>query len=58
MPYSMAFRAKAIIPMEMAFSSPRVQLFQPELNIDMLKYDLDELEERRDHAQVKNATYQ
>ena len=54
----MAFGTEAVIPVETAFSLPRIQLFQPELNIDMLKYGLDELEERRERAQIRNATYQ
>ena len=54
----MAFGAEAVIPVETSFSSPRVQLFQPELNIDMLKYDLDGLEERRERVQIRNAAYQ
>ncbi|KAK1586417.1 hypothetical protein Q3G72_002350 [Acer saccharum] len=57
-PYSMAFGAKAVIPVETSFSSPRVQLFQSKLNIDMLKCGLDELEERRECAQIRNAAYQ
>ncbi|KAK1590980.1 hypothetical protein Q3G72_000248 [Acer saccharum] len=57
-PYSMAFEAEVVIPVETAFSSPRVQLFRLELNIDMLKFGLDELEERREHAQIRNAVYQ
>ncbi|KAK0596420.1 hypothetical protein LWI29_015518 [Acer saccharum] len=57
-PYSMAYGVEAIIPVETSFSSPRVQLFQPELNIDMLKCGLDELEERREHAQIRNTAYQ
>ena len=57
-PYSMAYGAEAVIPVETSFSSPRVQLFQPELNIDMLKYGLDELEERRERAQIRNTAYQ
>ena len=57
-PYSMAFGAEAVIPVETSFSSPRVQLFQQELNIDMLKCDLDGLEERRERAQIRNAAYQ
>ncbi|KAK0605695.1 hypothetical protein LWI29_029722 [Acer saccharum] len=56
--YSMAYGAEAVIPVETSFSSPRVQLFQPELNIDMLKCGLDELEERRERAQIRNTTYQ
>ena len=51
----MAFGAEAVIPVETVFSSPRVQLFQPELNIDMLKFGLDELEERREYAKIRNA---
>ncbi|KAK0582161.1 hypothetical protein LWI29_022202 [Acer saccharum] len=57
-PYSMAYGAEAVIPVETSFSSPRVQLFQLKLNIDMLKYGLDELEERRERAQIRNTTYQ
>ncbi|KAK0604883.1 hypothetical protein LWI29_020537 [Acer saccharum] len=57
-PYSMAYGAEAVIPVETSFSSPRVQLFQPELNIDMLKCGLDELEERRESAQIRNTAYQ
>ncbi|KAK0586692.1 hypothetical protein LWI29_010873 [Acer saccharum] len=57
-PYSMAYGAEAVIPVETSFSSPRVQLFQPELNIDMLKCSLDELEERRERAQIRNTAYQ
>ncbi|KAK0573215.1 hypothetical protein LWI29_004479 [Acer saccharum] len=56
-PYSMAFGVEAVIPVVTSFSSPRVQLFQPELNIDMLKCGLDELEERRECAQIRNAAY-
>ncbi|KAK0601687.1 hypothetical protein LWI29_026467 [Acer saccharum] len=57
-PYSMAFGAETVIPMETSFSSPRIQLFQSKLNTDMLKYGLDELEERRERAQIRNAAYQ
>ncbi|KAK0587054.1 hypothetical protein LWI29_016605 [Acer saccharum] len=57
-PYSMTYGAEAVIPVETSFSSPRVQLFQPELNIDMLKCGLDELEERRERAQIRNTAYQ
>ncbi|KAK0579512.1 hypothetical protein LWI29_027288 [Acer saccharum] len=57
-PYSMAYGAEAVIPVETSFSSPRVQLFQLKLNIDMLKCGLDELEERRECAQIINTAYQ
>ncbi|KAK0601486.1 hypothetical protein LWI29_024751 [Acer saccharum] len=57
-PYSMAYGAEAVIPVETSSSSPRVQLFQPEINIDMLKCGLDELEERRERAQIRNTAYQ
>ena len=54
----MAFGTEAVILVEIAFSSPRIKLFQPELNVDMLKYGLDELEERRECAQIRNDAYQ
>ena len=53
----MAFGSEAVILIETAFSSLRMRLFQPELNINILKYELDELEERREHAQIRNAAY-
>ncbi|KAK0574767.1 hypothetical protein LWI29_028755 [Acer saccharum] len=45
-PFALAFGTEAVIPAETTFTSPRVQLYSPEHNIDMLQQNLDELEER------------
>ncbi|KAK0576232.1 hypothetical protein LWI29_013980 [Acer saccharum] len=57
-PFALAFGTEAVIPAETTFTSPRVQLYSPEHNIDMLQQNLDELEEIRDAAQVRNSAYQ
>ncbi|KAK0586525.1 hypothetical protein LWI29_008372 [Acer saccharum] len=56
-PFALAFGTEAVIPAETTFTSPRVQLYNPEHNIDMLQQNLDELEEVRDAAQVRNSAY-
>ena len=57
-PFALAFGTEAIIPAEITFTSPRVQLYSPEHNVNMLQQNLDELEEVRDAAQIRNAAYQ
>ncbi|KAK0575146.1 hypothetical protein LWI29_034598 [Acer saccharum] len=56
--FVLAFGTEAVIPAETTFTSPRVQLYSTEHNIDMLQQNLDELEEIRDAAQVRNSAYQ
>ena len=55
MPYSLAFGTRAIILVEVPFTSLRVQQHQPEHNVEILRLNLVELEERRDLALVRNA---
>ncbi|KAK0586051.1 hypothetical protein LWI29_000155 [Acer saccharum] len=57
-PFALAFGTEAVIPTETTFTSPRVQLYNPEHNVNMLLQNLDELEEVKDRAQVRNAAYQ
>ncbi|KAK0603822.1 hypothetical protein LWI29_009058 [Acer saccharum] len=57
-PFTLAFGTEAVIPTEITFTSPRIQLYSPEHNVDMLQQNLDELEEIRDAAQVRNSAYQ
>ena len=57
-PFSLAFGTEAIIPAETIFISPRVRLYDPDDNVNMMLQNLDELEEVRDKAQVRNAAYQ
>ena len=57
-PFSLALGTEAVIPAEISFISPRVRLYHPEHNVDMLMQNLDELEEARDRSQIRNAAYQ
>ncbi|KAK0580846.1 hypothetical protein LWI29_006961 [Acer saccharum] len=56
--FAMAFGTKVVIPAEITFTSHRVQLYSLEHNVNMLQQNLDELEEVRDVAQVRNTAYQ
>lgn len=56
--FAIAFSTKVMIPIETRFFSSRVQLFQPELNVQMLNENLDKLEEKGDRAQIRNVAYQ
>ncbi|KAK0573789.1 hypothetical protein LWI29_013579 [Acer saccharum] len=57
-PFALEFGTEAVIPAEITFTSSSVQLYSPEHNIDMLQQNLDELEEIKDTAQVRNSAYQ
>ena len=57
-PFALAFGTEAVISAETIFTSPRVQLYNQEHNTNMLEQNLDELEEVRDTARVRNAAYQ
>ncbi|KAK0591347.1 hypothetical protein LWI29_000356 [Acer saccharum] len=57
-PFALEFGTEAVIPTETTFTSPRVQLYNPEHNVNMMLQNLDELEKVRDRAQVRNAVYQ
>ncbi|KAL5745954.1 hypothetical protein ACOSP7_027100 [Xanthoceras sorbifolium] len=52
-PFAMAFRVEAVIPIEMRIQS-RVHMYDHVQNISALESNLDELESRRDKAQIRN----
>ena len=54
----MVFEAEAVIPVETEIASPRIRFYDQDNNIDLLTSNLNELEARRDRAQIRMATYQ
>ena len=57
-PFSMTYRAKAIILLETGFPTLRTSLFSPYINENLLERCLDLVEERRENAIVQLAYYQ
>ena len=54
----MSYGAKAVIPIETGFPTLRTQSFNPSNNDELLKKNLDLIEERRENAMVQLAYYQ
>ena len=57
-PFALAFGVEAVIPLEVGMPTTRTTEFVVETNEDNLRNDLDLLEERRDLAVVRLASYQ
>jgi transposase InsO family protein len=57
-PYSLAYGVEAVIPVEIGLLSHRTRDFQEEENRQGLLEGLDFLEEKRERAAIKMATYQ
>ena len=57
-PFSMAYRAETVIPLESGFPTLRIDQFNVEVNKCLLLDSLDVAEERREVATVKMAYYQ
>ena len=57
-PFSMTYRAKAVIPLETGFPTLKSSLFNPSDNDEHLKRNLDLIEEKRENAMVQLAYYQ
>ena len=56
-PFSMSYGAKAVIPIEMGFSTLRTQSFNSNNNDELLERSLDLIEERRESVMVQLAYY-
>ena len=54
----MTYGAKAVIPLEIGFSTLRASSFTPSNNDRLLEKSLDLIEERRENAMVQLAYYQ
>ena len=57
-PFSMTYRAKVVIPLEIGFSTLRTSSFTPSNNDELLGKSLDLIEERRENVMVQLANYQ
>ena len=57
-PFSMTYGAKAVIPLENGFPMMRTSTFTSNGNDELLKKNLDLVEERRENAMVQLAYYQ
>ena len=57
-PFSMTYGAKAVIPLENGFPTMRTSAFTWDGNDELLKKNLDLVEERRENATVQLAYYQ
>jgi hypothetical protein len=57
-PFALAYGVEAVIPLEVGIPTTRTTDFAVETNEDNLRKDLDLLEERRDLAIVRLASYQ
>ena len=56
-PFSMTYGAETVIPLENRFPTIRSGAFTPDGNDDLLKKNLDLIEERRENARVQLAYY-
>ena len=54
-PFSMTYRADAVIPLETGFPTLKTSLFSPSSNNNLLEKSLDLIEERRESAMVELA---
>ena len=57
-PFSMTYEAEAVIPLENSFPIMRSSTFTSDENNELLKKNLDLIEERRENAMVQLAYYQ
>lgn len=57
-PFSLAYGAKAVLPVEINYPTARVITFEDEKNAETMACELDLLEEKRTEAQVHLAAYQ
>ena len=57
-PFSMTYRADAVIPLETSFPMLKSSLFNPSDNDEHLKRNLNLIEEKRENTMVQLAYYQ
>ena len=57
-PFSMTYRAEAVIPLETGFPMLRTSTFTSDGNDELLKKSLDLIEEQRENAMIQLAYYQ
>ncbi|XP_063949979.1 uncharacterized protein LOC135152800 [Daucus carota subsp. sativus] len=52
-PFQLAYRAEAVVPLEITHTSPRVQQYEPEANEEGMRLALDMIDEVRDEANAR-----
>ena len=57
-PFSMTYGVEAVFPLENSFPTMRTSTFTPDGNDELLKKNLDLIEERRENAMIQLAYYQ
>lgn len=57
MPYFLAFKVKAVVLVEIGLPSYQTAHFTPNMNDESLRSELDLLEEKREIANLRVATY-
>ena len=57
-PFSLVFGAESVIPTEMVVYTARTRIRDPKANAETLTQDLDTVEELRDMARIRLASYQ
>ena len=57
-PFMLAYGSEAVIPTEVEFPTHRVQVYDPQGNTEERRLDLDLIEERREDAEIRQASYQ
>lgn len=57
-PFMLAYGAEAVVPVEISHTSPRVEDYTPESNVEGMRLALDMIDEVRDEAHAKVVEYQ
>ena len=57
-PFMLAYGSEAVIPTEIEFPTHRVQMYDLQKNAEERRLDLDLIEERREDAEIRQASYQ
>ncbi|XP_077248123.1 uncharacterized protein LOC143887814 [Tasmannia lanceolata] len=56
-PFNLSFGTEAVIPVDVGAPSPRVAIFDEQLNGDGLRANLDLLEEAREESRIRVSAY-
>lgn len=57
MPFSLAYRSEAVVPIEISISNARSQFVEEEQNNMMLNFELNTIDEKCEAAAVRIAHY-
>ncbi|XP_074346567.1 uncharacterized protein LOC141685358 [Apium graveolens] len=57
-PFMLAYRAEAVVPLQITYESPRIEDYEPKTNEEGMRLALDLIDEVRDEANTRNAGHQ